>query len=183
MPRGYPDWDMSGETEDRIARELAAEVYRGVPPGTDSVAAERQVGREELTARLAGTSDRSSRAWKTARDNLTRWRSGRRAIGPRNAAKLRAAVEAARRDRIRESRVVNVTITANWQTSRTAWIGKAVADLTGEDLADFLTALEQRDYVGALQIAAEAYGLDPEFVMSINELGEVTVSSDAIPGN
>lgn len=182
MPRGYPDWDMSDGTADRIGRELASEVYRGVPPGTDSVAAERQIGREELTARLAGTTDRSARAWKTARDNLTRWRSGRRVIGPRNAARLRAAVEAARRDRIREARSVNVTVTASWQTSRTAWIGKAVADLTGEDLADFLTALEQRDFVGAVQIAAEAYGLDPEFVMAINDLGEIAVTSEGIPG-
>ncbi len=48
-------------------------------------------------------------------------------------------------------------VTAAWQTSRTTWwIGKAIADLTGEDLTDFLAALEQGDFVGALQVVAEA---------------------------
>ncbi len=175
MARGYPGWDMDDDTERRIDQEVRGQVYEGVPPGTDSAAAEAQIGREELTARLAGTTDRTSRAWKSARDTLTRYRSGRRRVGPKNAARIRAATEAVRCDRIRASRVVNMTVTANWQTSRTAWIGKAVADLTGEDLTEFLAAVESGDTVGAVQILSDAYGLDPEFVQGINELGEIDI--------
>ncbi|WP_156934935.1 hypothetical protein [Pseudonocardia spinosispora] len=43
-----------------------------------------------------------------------------------------------------------MTVAAAWQTSRTRSIGKAVADLTGEDLTGFLAALEQGDFVGAI---------------------------------
>jgi hypothetical protein len=182
MQRDYPEWDIDDDTAEIVDRSVRDEIYRDVPPGTDSVASEEQVGRQELTARLAGTRDKSSRAWKTARDTLTRYRSGRRAVGPRNAARIRAATEAARRDSIRAARRAHVEITAGWTTSRTRWLGKPVADLTGEDLTDFLAAIEEGDTLGAIQIVADVYGLDPEFVLEIDADNgfDISILADAV---
>jgi hypothetical protein len=185
MERDYPDWDLDERAEELLDRGIRDQIYRGIPPGTDTVAAEAEIGRDELTARLAGTTDKSTRAWKTARDTLTRYRSGRRTPGPKNAARIREAIEAARRDRIRAARHARVDISAGWITSRTRWYGKAVADLTGDDLTDFIAAIEQDDMVLAVQIVADAYGLDPDYVMGLDISDGVGVSifSEGLPGN
>lgn len=170
MERGYPEWDTDEETDQTVDEGVNDGVYRGVPPGEDVAGSEAQIGREELTRRLAGTDDKSSRAWKTARDTLTRYRSGRRRVGARNAARIRQATQAARRDQIRAARRLHVEIAAGWQTSRTLWLGRAVADLTGADLEDFLAAVAAGDTMLAVQIVADTYGLDPEFVMGIDDV-------------
>jgi hypothetical protein len=180
MNRDYPEWDMSAGTRSRIDAQVREQIYRGVPPGEDSGASEQQIGREELTRRLAGTGDKSSRAWKTARDTLTRYRNGRRRVGSKNATRIRKATEAARRDRMHAARTARVQISAGWQTSRTLWLGKAVADLSGPDLYDFLDAIEAGNTLLAIQIVADVYGLDPEFVMSLEEIGEITITSEGI---
>ena len=55
-------------------------------------------------------------------------------------------------------------------TSKKPWQGYADADLTGSDLEDFLAAQAAGDDELAAQIVTDAYGLDPEFVLRIDDI-------------
>ena len=164
MPRSR--MDMSPETREELSAMDDA-VVGEVPEGTDLAAIEESVGRQELTARMAGTTDRGSRAWKSARDALTRWRSGRRGIGGRSAARLRQAARGAAVDS-RRGQPLSVSASVSMRVSSRWWAGSAAATLTGGDADAFLDALANGDHETAAGVFLEDGYLNGQ---SIAELG------------
>jgi soluble lytic murein transglycosylase-like protein len=171
--RDYSPWEMEPE----IRESLDTAMRDGTYPGLGEIRTregiqrlEAQHGRQALTAQLAGTVDKSSRAWKNARDNLSRWRSGRRSISAGSASKVATGVKNLLGSRYRDSGSLNVELYVTVTTSRTSWTGKMAADLTGADLEDYLSACEQGQWEQAAMIVADAYGLDPEYILSIDDV-------------
>jgi hypothetical protein len=171
MPdRRYPAWDMDDDARRELSEHMNAGMYSGVPPGDAIEGIVGQVGKDPLIAMLSGTTDRSTRQWKNARDNLSRWRRGARHPKPASQQRLRAAAESNRRSAIRSTGRAHVRVEATFRTSKNVW-GYADCDLTGPALDDFLSAREAGDDELAAQIVSEGYGLDPAFVLG---LGGVT---------
>lgn len=178
MAGQYENWRMSSATRDSARGQLERSLYRGVPEGTDIHGAESQIGRQRLIEEMAGTTDKQSRAWKTARDTLTRWRNGTRGIGPKNAAKVRKIAEGERRRRA-SRRPVHVTITGDFKTSGSRWRnGQMRAGLTGSASSDLMDAIEAGDSELAMQIAMDEYGLDPDRVEGIEHLEGIEMQFD-----
>lgn len=199
MPRDYPEWDMSDETRQalhghleegqRAAREAAEEeamLIRSADPA-DIEAVIGQVGRDRLLEALAGTPDRGSRQWENARHNLSRWRRGvhspdaahRGVIKRQTAAAVRRA-RARHRQLPERGRKAHVRLSATFRTSdrRRPWTGVADAYLTGEDIDDFRAALAGGDDVLAAQITSDAYGLDPDFVLGLDDVSGFAITWD-----
>lgn len=171
MAGDYPDWDMSDQTRAQLRAGLDGALYAGVPGGDDVDAVVEHVGKDQLLQAMSGTADKSSREWKNARDNLSRWRRGARTPNRESQDKMRAAAEDKRRGEVRDARSVHVRYNATFRTSPPKkWVGYADADLTGSQLDDFLAAQAGGDSELAAQIVADAYGLDPEFVLGIEDL-------------
>jgi len=166
---------MTDETRAELGRQREASMYSGVPDGADVEGIVGQVGRERLLEAMSGTTDRSSREWKNARDNLSRWRRGARHPSPVNRDRLRGAAEADRRQEIRQTGKATVRVDATVRTSKNRW-GYAEADLTGPDLTEFLAACEAGNDELATQVVFDAYGLDPEFVLSIEGIEGFDIS-------
>jgi hypothetical protein len=174
-PPEYSPWDMTDETRAQLGRLREESMYSGVPPGADVEAVVGQVGREQLIETMSGTTDRSSREWKNARDNLSRWRRGARHPSQANRDRLRGAAEANRRQEIGQSGRAHVRVDATVRTSKNRW-GYAEADLTGPSLSDFLAASEAGDDELAAKIVYDAYGLDPEFVLGVEGIEGFEIS-------
>ena len=167
MARDYPAWDMDDNTRRDLGDGLDGALYQGVPAGEDVEAIVAEVGRDRLLEAMSGTTDKRSREWKNARDNLSRWRRGARRPSEASRRQLRGAAEARRRDQVRDRGHARVRFNATFITSKKPWEGYAVGDLTGPDLDDFLAAQATGNSELAAQIVSEAYGLDPEFVLGI----------------
>lgn len=185
MDRDYPHWDMDARTRDILNRQTRAATYSPgpAPPAADIRAVEDYVGKDRLIASMAGTTDKSSPQWKNARDRLGRYRRGDRSPNAANRQALRRAIDAARKRRARSrrrsvnrSRRLTVSFTATFTTSRKPWTGPVDGDLTGPDRDDFLDAINAGDGELAAQIVLEAYSLDPEFVLSIDNPSDFTVN-------
>jgi hypothetical protein len=167
----YPPWDITPEAQEALSRRMDGAMYEGVPSGADVEDIVSELGRDAVVAAMSGTTDRSTREWKNARDRLSRYRRGARRPNEENRGRLRGAAEAGRRSEIRGGRRAHVTLNATVITSSKSW-GKAEADLTGSDLSDFLEARETGDDVLAAQIVFDAYGMDPDLIMSIDDIDD-----------
>lgn len=173
MARDYEQWDMSDDTRRQLGESIESGAYSGAPEARDAQgvqAMQDELGREELTRRLSGTDDKRSRAWKSARDSLSRWRSGRRAVSSQAAGRLQGASRAFWRLGMRQRGSVHVDLTVTVRTSRTSWTGVMSADLTGGALEDYLDALEAGNFEGVAQVVADNYGLDPEYIESVESV-------------
>jgi hypothetical protein len=173
MNRDYSPWEMQPETRESLNTAVRDGTYPGlgeIRSREDIQRLEAQHGRQTLTAQLAGTTDKSSRAWKNARDNLSRWRSGRRSISAGSSSKVTSGVKGLVGSQYRGVGSMYVALTATVTTSRTEWTGVMSADLTGSDLEDYLTACEQGNWEEAAMIVADAYGLDPEYILGIQDV-------------
>lgn len=175
MAGDYPDWDMDDATRDALRDQLDDALLAGVPSGADAEGVVAFVGREPLLQAMSGTNDKASREWKNARDRLSRYRRGARTPDQANQATMRRAAEASRRQEVRDRRHAQVRYNAVFTTSRGAWIGYADADLTGPALDGFLDAQAAGDGELAAQIVSYHYGLDPEFVLSIDDVSGYTI--------
>lgn len=167
--RRYPRWQMPDDAKGNLRGLMDQKMYGDIPPSDDVEGLVGQLGREDLIARLSGTTDRSSREWKRARDNVSRWRRGTRHPSEANRTRLGAAAKDARRQTIRTQGRASVRLSGTFRTSRNLW-GYAAADLTGDDLRDFLDAEASGDMERSSQIIADAYGLDPEYVIEMREV-------------
>jgi hypothetical protein len=173
VARDYEPWDMTDDTRSALNRVVRDNTYPDlgeIRGAADVRRVEARYGREALTAQLAGTTDRGTRAWKNARDNLSRWRTGRRTPSAASASRLGGGVRGLLGGRYRGYGSLHVELTATITTSRTSWSGKMYADLTGADLEDYLTACEGGNWEEAAMIVADAYGLDPEYILSLDEV-------------
>jgi hypothetical protein len=183
MAGDYPDWDMEEATRAALRDQLDDALLAGVPAAGDVEGIVAYVGRDQLLEAMSGTSDKASREWKNARDRLSRYRRGARSPDQANQAAMRAAAEARRRQEVRERRRATVRYSATFTTSKKPWDGYADADLTGPALDDFLDAQAAGDGELAAQIVADAYGLDPEFVISISDVSGYTIRWLPPPGS
>jgi hypothetical protein len=166
-PPEYSPWDMTDQTRAALGQQRETSMYSGLPGGSDVEGIVSQVGRDRLIEAMSGTTDRSSREWKNARDNLSRWRRGARNPSQASRDRLRGAAETNRRQEIRQTGRAHVRVDAEIRTSSKRW-GYADADLTGPALEDFLAASAAGNDELATQIVFDAYGLDPEFVLGID---------------
>src|ERR1700722_11363319 len=103
MAGDYPDWDMSDETRAQLSAGLDGALYAGVPGGGDVDAIIEHVGKDRLLQAMSGTTDKRSREWKNARDNLSRWRRGARTPSKESQDKMRGAAEDKRRGEVRDA--------------------------------------------------------------------------------
>jgi hypothetical protein len=171
----YSPWEMDPQVRQDLAASMDAGMYTGVPEGAAVEDVVSQVGRDRLIEMMSGTTDRRSREWKNARDNLSRWRRGARHPGAASQRRLRDAATTTRRDEIRQTGRAHVKLNATVHTSSKVW-GYADADLTGPDLDDFLAAREAGDDELAAQIVFDAYGMDPDMIFRIDEIGPFEIT-------
>jgi hypothetical protein len=169
MPPEYPPWEMSDDTRAALGGQMDAGMYAGVPEGAAVEDVVAQVGRDRLLEMMSGTTDRSSREWKNARDNLSRWRRGARHPSGSSQDRMRGAAETGRRAEIRGRRHAHVTLNATVRTSSKSW-GLAKADLTGSALDDFMDAREAGNDELAAQIVFDNYGMDPDVIVGIDSI-------------
>lgn len=174
MPREFPEWQMNDDDERALHDQVDSSMFGDLPaPETpeDVRAMQDRFGRDNLVAWLSGTTDKRSREWKSARDGLSRRRAGRTGIGRRWRDKFRTAGRRARSAGIRSRGSLHVSLTADIRTSRTWDYGRTMsADLTGNDLQDYLDALEAGAYTNAAMIVADAYGIDPDVILEITNI-------------
>lgn len=175
MPRQFPEWEMSDEDRQALREQIEGGMFGDLPdvPQTpeDVRRLQDRYGRDNLVAWLSGTTDRSSRAWKSARDGLSRRRSGRTGIGRQWRDKFRTAGRRGRAAGIQARGRLSVSLTADIRTSRTWDYGRTMsADLTGGDLQDYLDALQSGAYEQAAMIVADAYGIDPDVILEITNI-------------
>lgn len=165
---------MEDETRQALSESLENELFAGIEVPSSPAEVRRmqdQFGKENLTAWLAGTTDKGSRAWKSARDGLSRRRSGRGGIGKLWRDKFRTAGRRARSSGIRSRGSLHVKLTADITTSRTTDYGRTMeADLTGSALEDYLDAIESGNYEQAAMINADAYGIDPDIIIGLQNI-------------
>ncbi|HWD07068.1 MAG TPA: hypothetical protein VG674_31960 [Amycolatopsis sp.] len=171
MSREFPEWGMDNETRTALDAQISGGMFGGIPePQTpeDVRALESRYGKNAVIAAIAGTLDKASRAWKSARDGLSRRRAGRVGIGEAWRGKFNAAARAGRMQAARAAGRMSVSLTADIRTSRTWDRGRKMsADLTGSDLAAYLDALADGQYEHAAMVVAEAYGIDPDVIVEI----------------
>jgi hypothetical protein len=189
MPREFPEWEMSdddrAELENRISGGMFGDLP-GVPETPEDVRRlQDRYGKDNLIAWLSGTTDKRTRAWKSARDGLSRRRTGRQGIGRLWRDKFRSAGRRGRTQAIGNRGQLHVTLVADIRTSRHWDYGRPMdADLTGDQLGDYLEALEGGNFDHAAMIVAEAYGIDPDYIVEIaNISGFEADLDDLIEGN
>lgn len=184
MPRSYPEWDMNDETRQALNDSISGGMFEGLaePQSPEDVRnMQDRYGKDNLIAWLSGTDDRSSRSWKSARDGLSRRRTGRQGIGKLWRDKFRTAGRRGRTAGIRDRGSLSVALTADILTSRKWDRGRQMkADLTGSDLADYLDAIESGNYEQAAMIAADAYGLDPEVIVALDNITGFDTDADEL---
>lgn len=171
MPRDFPEWEMSDQDRRDLENRMGA-MFDGLPDPPQNAEEVRNLqdrfGKDNLIAWLSGTTDKASRAWKSARDGLSRRRTGKMGIGRLWRDKFRTATRRGRTQAIRSRGSLSVTLTADIRTSRTWDYGRMMsADLTGEALDEYLNALERGDFDQAAMVVADAYGIDPEYILEI----------------
>lgn len=174
MPRQFPEWEMSDADRRALQDQIDSSMFGDLSaPETpeDVRRMQDRYGRDDLIAWLSGTTDKRSREWKSARDGLSRRRTGRTGIGRRWRDKFRTAGRRARSAGIRSRGSMSVSLTADIRTSRTWDYGRTMsADLTGSDLQDYLDALEAGAYTNAAMIVADSYGVDPDVILEITNI-------------
>lgn len=166
-------WDMSDEADAALERKMDEGL--GVPKAPESADEVRELqdryGKENLIKWLSGTTDKSSRAWKSARDGLSRRRSGRMGVGPAWRNKFKSAGRRAKASGIRSRGSLHVSLTADIRTSRDWDRGRTMtADLSGDALNSYLEALEAGAIIDAAMIVVEEYGIPPEVVLEIDNI-------------
>src|SRR5699024_9156455 len=175
MPRQYPEWDMSDEARQSLNNKASSAHFAGVPEPqspADIRAMQDRYGKDQLIEWLSGTDDKSSRAWKSARDGLSRRRNGRGGIGQVWRQKFQTAGRKAATSGIRAQGSLSVTLTADVRVSSRWHRGRPMyASLSGNDLNDYLDALESGNIEGAAMVVADSYGIPPE---SITELDNIS---------
>lgn len=181
MARDYEEWNYSQGARDSLHDQVQSTVFGEM----DTRSAEgvqrlqEQFGREEVTAQLAGTRDKSTRAWKSARDSLSAWRSGRRGVSETSAERLQEAGRGGQLGLLAAGGRAVIGMDVTVRTSKATWSGRVGADLTGRDLRDFVEAMERGDTTEAVMIGFDAYGLDPEYIIELVSVSNITVNGDA----
>lgn len=164
-------WDLASEVKNKVKGLFNRSVYRDVPQD-DIRAVEDRVGRDELAFLMADTRDKKSRAYKSARDRLTKIRSGK--VRTPKASTVNSANRAAMRKRtseIKERGSTRISFVADVKTSRTTWAnGKVAATLSGSALEEFTNALDAGDQEKALMVVCDEYGLDPDYVETLEDV-------------
>lgn len=170
--RDYEHWDVNPGQHDKLQKGTDGALYNGVAEGNNPRDVINQVGKQALIERMAGTTDKKSRAYKSARDQVQRWNKGSRKPSKANQGRLRAIAEEARRSAVSALGKMFVKIAATFRFSSGTW-DYVQADLTGDALSDYLAAVERGDYEMATQIVAEEYGIDPGDIEGFDDFGGV----------
>jgi hypothetical protein len=150
-------------------------LYGDLPSGSNIQAAADRLGRRELAEQLAGTTDRKTRKYKTARDYISRHlRGARRTVKPDYQAKVTDAMRTQRRGEIRERGQMQVRITADVKVSAKVWRnGRMVSTLRGADLRDYLDALNHGDGNKAMSIFLNSYDPSGRMGATVREIPDI----------
>ena len=137
-------------------------------------------GRRELAERMSGTTNRSSREYKNARDYISRHlRGSRRSVkSPEYRKVIAGANQEGKKNRVIESGSLNVTITGDFKVSNRVYRGQIKASgrnaLTGDALRNYVNAVERGDMQTALNIVSRNYGM-PD-IAQVNRITSVEYS-------
>jgi len=166
-------WNIPGTVRRKIADTMERTLFGDRESQRDVTGQIEQVGKRELAMRMAGTRDTRSRAYKSARDSLTRWGRGARSPSGKSLDRVAGAGRSFRADQFRDTGRLSVAMIGTFQTSRTDWQGAARAELTGGALDMFLGAVERGDAEMAARTVARAYGPDfADYVTGIKDVKE-----------
>lgn len=156
-----------------FTKQAADPLYGSLPAGSDVRGAVDAIGRRALAEQLAGTTDRKSRAYKNARDYVSRHLAGRRTrVNPEYQRKIERAVRSERKRELRAAGPITVAVTGTIRVSKQGryWTGNMRATLDGDALRDYLDALARDDGKEALGIVLDKYGLNPESVAEVRDI-------------
>lgn len=185
MARDYAYWAAEPGVVSEINKAFGREIY-GDLRGGELQAAVNAIGKRQLAMLLSGAESTKDRGYKNAHNNISRWMRGARGTGAAksrrkpNAASQQRIVDIARAWRHKQLRArgaLRVMFIATLRTSKTVWRkGKVEAMISGPDLADFVSAIENEDAIEAMQIVTEAYGLDPDVVEEVQEFHHLEIT-------
>jgi hypothetical protein len=147
-------------------------LYGDLPPGTDINAAADVIGRQKLAEQISGTTDHRSRKYKNARDYISRHvRGSRRTVKPEFSGRVSKALREDRRAELSSRGSMQVDIVADVRVSKRTWKnGKMKAQLTGEQLDEYLDALDRGDGNAAMAVFLDAYDTGGRFPESVAEI-------------
>jgi hypothetical protein len=168
-------WNWGETTKAKLDRKVDQKMFSNLP--RDDVRAQVDTTQKErLAAQMAGTADKKSRAYKSARDALTRWATGKRTPKPASLAKVNNAARADRISQYRSRGSLNISVVGDWRTSKTTWKnGNVHTQLTGQKQQDFLDAIERGDNETAVKIVCDHYGLDPDLIENIENITDFDI--------
>jgi hypothetical protein len=119
-------------------------------------------GKRALAEQLSGTNDRNSRAYKTARDYISRHLRGARGAvkSEKYGNVLTTANREGRKREIMEGGSLTVRIEGDIKISDKVWKnGYLKATLTGSKLESYLSDIEAGRYSDAINIVEKEYGI------------------------
>ncbi|MGW0008087.1 hypothetical protein ACWDT6_30240, partial [Nocardia grenadensis] len=161
MPYGYSneyeEWYVPPAVLEDLEDKMGQAVFGDLVGGEVSAAVEA-LGKRELAFLLSGASSTKDRAYKNARDNLSRYLRGTRKPRADWKAKMTGITRAWRIKQIRDRGRLSVRAVVTLVTSKKPWTGPVSDVLSGRYLRQFVDAVEAGDAVGALQTLTESYG-------------------------
>ncbi|MFC9916348.1 hypothetical protein [Streptomyces sp. NPDC127197] len=175
MSSPYDEWEIPDPVHRDLEQGLMEGVYGAMADGSIQSVVDA-IGKQELILMMAGTTDKKSRAYKSARDKVGRWLKGSRRPSKAGQQLLDSLAKKFKRDQVMARGSLSVSISGTFVTSKKPWKGKMSATLTGTALADFMDALEGGDPMWAAQVVCQEYGMDPDVVLELTEVGEISVS-------
>ena len=174
--RDYPEWEMGSGVTRSLGELMTKAVFGDLSDGADVRAAVEAIGKTELAFLLSGgATSKKDRAYKSARDRISRYLRGARQPNTASRNAIAAVARAWRVKQLKARGTLRVTVVATVQTSRTSWTGAADAVLSGEDLAAFADALGAGDPVAATQVVYDGYGLDPGLVLGMSDVADIEI--------
>lgn len=181
--RDWPEWDVDDRAVEQMAELFPAAIQRGIPTsantGADVVTFENVLGRSRVTEILSGTTDKKSKAWKSAQRQQQRYRRGERGrtkLTPRIQEKLKqGAVREARARFARQDGPTDVSLVVKWTISSDTKRANPNARLADDYWRAFQGAVLRGNYVRAVQVVTEAYGVLADEVAALHAVMSVRI--------
>jgi len=167
----YNDWTISESDRARM-REAMDKAATGASEPDDIGGFVEKFGKRRLAeewARARGTKVASQMR------NINRYLKGERTLKtPTMKDVVSGSARRAAGADLRAKGSVTFTMEATYVTSRKPWRGTARGTLSGAALTRFADAIESGDYERAMQIGTASYFDDPDVVLEMRNVGEMS---------
>ena len=167
-------WTMSERTGAELAEKMQQAILDGLTDRSSIAEVIDHLGSGGLASLLSGTTDKGSRAYKSAQRNVQRWSRGRNPAA-RTREKVSQALRQRAADRARQQGRVGYSMGGAWTTSKHTWEGKAHGTLSGDALTEWINAVSAGDWETAAEVQAGEYFGDPDIVAGLDDLGDIQI--------